>query len=299
MIKRMGRSASAATGLAAVLLLAGCGGKSEDKKVDAAPAESAVASAEPSAEPTAGESKWVDPREGTNKWLPLKPGTQWVREGTTLIGKRAVPYKVVSTVTDVMREIHGVKTLLVLDEETGAGQTVDKSVDYLAVDKDGNVWSMGGVTEEYQSGKSTGIDEAWLDGKKGSQGGIVVPADPNKDTKPWGLAQPPGEKGELGGFLKIQPKECVPFDCYKDVLVIEEGIKSNKEVENKYYAAGVGQIRNEPKKSHDEDVEKLSNLTRLSASGLAEAAKEALRLDTEGADEEKDTFGDVKADRVT
>jgi hypothetical protein len=292
MTDRMRKSSSMAVGLAALALLAGCGGGSSDTPV-AAPDETAA----PAATPV--QSNFIDPREGTNKWLPLKPGTQWVREGTTMIGKRAVPHKVVSTVTDVMREIDGVKTLLVLDEETGAGQTVDKSVDYLAVDKDGNVWLMGGVTEQYQGGKSTGIDEAWLAGKAGSQSGMMVPADPTKDTKPWGIAQPPGEKGELAGFLKTAAKECVPFDCYKDVLVIEEGIKSKKEIEYKYYAAGVGQIRNEPKASHDLDVEKLINLTKLSASGLAEQSKEALRLDEAGAQDQKKTFGDVKAARVT
>lgn len=293
MSSRMRGSSSAAVGVAAVLLLAGCGSKSDDKPVAEAPVETVAP------QPSAAESNFVDPREGTNKWLPLKPGTQWVREGTTLIGKRAVPHKVVSTVTDVMREINGVKTLLILDEEQGAGQTVDKSVDYLAVDKEGSVWLMGGVTEEYQGGKSTGIDEAWLAGKKGSESGLMVPANPTKDTKPWTIAQPPGEKGELAGFLKTVAKECVPFDCFKDVLVIEEGIKSKKEIEYKYYAEGVGQIRNEPKSSHDEDVEKLINVTKLSASGLAEQSKEALRLDTEAAKEESSVYGDVKAERVT
>ena len=36
-------------------------------------------------------SDFVDPRVGSNKWFPLVPGTQWVREGTTLIGNRWCP----------------------------------------------------------------------------------------------------------------------------------------------------------------------------------------------------------------
>lgn len=276
--------------LGVLLLATGCGGGKSSS--DAAPAASDAA---PAAMPAAGD--FVKPSDGTNKWLPLKAGTQWTREGTTLIGKRAVAHKVTSTVTDVIREINGVKAVLVLDEETGAGQVVDKSLDYLAVDNAGNVWWLGGVTEEYADGKFAGVDEAWLDGKKGGKAGILLPADPTSGTAPWTIAAPPGEKGDQASFLEKRAEECVPFDCYKDVLVVSEG--TGAETELKYYAQGVGQIRNEPKKSHDEDNEKLVNVTQLSADGLSEASKEALRMDAGAAKEETDTFGDIKAARAT
>lgn len=289
MIKPVGRSASFALSLGAVLLAAGCGGGKPDA-AGAAPA--AVAS-------DAASTAYADPRDAANKWLPLKPGTQWVREGTTLIGKRAVPHKVVSTVTDVIREINGVKALLVLDEEIGAGQTVDKSIDYLAQDTAGNIWWMGGVTEAYEAGKFVEVDEAWLAGKNGAKAGILVPAEVTAGTKPWVMAAPPEEKRDEARFVRMQPKECVPFDCYKDVLVVQEGLAPKAEAEYKYYASGVGQIRSEPKQSHDEDTAKLSNVTQLSPEGLTEASTEALRIDTEAAEEETAVFGDVKAARTT
>lgn len=288
MARKRLRPTTIAVSVGALVLVGGCGGKSEDA---AAPEASAFT------EPTASPDEFVDPRSAGNKWLPLKPGTQWVREGTTMIGKRKVPHKVISTVTDVIREIDGVKTVLVLDHQLGAGQIVQKSVDYFAQDGAGNVWTMGGVTEEYEAGRFVAIDEAWLDGQDGAEGGILMPADP-ATTKPWTIAQPPEEDADAAQFERMQPKECVPFDCYDDVLVVREGTKSALDNEFKYYATGVGQIRNEPRgKSKEEDVERLVNVTQLSADGLTEASEEALRIDEKGADEESEVFGDVKAVR--
>jgi hypothetical protein len=292
------RSVSAALGLAALLLTSGCGGGGGDG--DDAAKEAADASPTPSfSTPTAAATTFVDPTAAENKWLPLKPGTQWVREGTTLRGKREVPHKVISTVTDVVREIDGVKALLVLDHQLGGGEIVQKSVDYFAQDSEGNVWTMGGVSEVYEGGKLVELEEAWLSGGKGAKGGILMPADPTKETPPWTIAQPPDEDADAAQFERIQPKECVPFGCYEDVLVVREGTAKAVDTEFKYYAAGVGQIRNEPRKKKGEDVERLINVIKLGADGLAEASKDALRMDAAGAEEEPKVFGDSKAKRIS
>lgn len=89
-----------------------------------------------------------DPATGANPYLPLVPGTQSVREGSTRVGGRRVPHQVTTTVTDAYREIDGVRTVLMLDHEVDGGQVVQVSVDYVAEDRDGNVWSLGGYTEE-------------------------------------------------------------------------------------------------------------------------------------------------------
>jgi hypothetical protein len=270
------------------LLAAGCGGGGGD-----------TAAAQPATSPqtSAPATTFVDPLSGGNKWLPLKPGTQWVREGTTLIGKRAVTHKVISTVTDVVREIDGVQAVAVLDEEQGGGN-IEKSIDWLAQDAEGNVWWVGAITEQYHGGKSAGIDEAWTAGHGNTTRGVLVPADPSTHPSPWHMATAAGEKPTDAGYLRTQPKECVPFGCYENVVVIAEGLKTD-EVEDKYYAAGIGQIRNAPEKSHDEDVEKLANLTTLSPEGLTEVSKDALRIDALAVEDDPKAYGDVKATRKT
>jgi hypothetical protein len=83
----------------------------------------------------------------------------------------------------------------------------------------------------------------------------------------------------------------VPYKCYKNVLVVEEGGS-----ENKYFARGVGEIGLAPRDSGgEEEVEELINLTQLSSRGLAELSAEARRLDRHAAQTVPDVFASSKA----
>jgi hypothetical protein len=83
------------------------------------------------------------------------------------------------------------------------------------------------------------------------------------------------------------------------VLVIREGKAGALDNEFKYYALGVGQIRNEPRSaSRHEDIEFLINVTMLSPEGLGEASAEALRIDAQAVAEYPALFGEVQASRV-
>ena len=244
-------------------------------------------------------SDFVDPRVGANPWFPLVPGTQWVREGTTLIGNRVVPHQVITTVTDVIRVIDGVKAVLVYDHSVGAGQVVQESIDYFAQDKGGNIWTLGGATEQYEAGRFVSVDEVWLGGVDGAKPGILMPADPTAATPAWVIAQPPGEDGDAAAFARMQPQECVPFGCYQNVLVIREGKQTALSNEFKYYVFGGGQIRNEPLgASRHADIELLINMTKLTSRGLAEASAAALRIDRQAAKEWPKVFGTVRATRT-
>jgi len=243
-------------------------------------------------------SNFVDPMAGGNPYLPLTPGTQWVRDGTTLIGNRKVPNSVVTTVTDVVRVINGVKTVLVYDHSVAAGQVVQESLDYLTQDKAGNIWYLGSSTEQYEAGRYIAVDEAWLDGKSGAKGGILMPANPTPATPPWSIAQTADQGGDGAEVVKIT-KKCVAYGCYPKVLVVREGKKTALDNEFKYYAYGVGQIFNEPRnKSRHEDYEVLINITHLTPEGLAEASKAALRIDEHAIHDFPKVFGNVTAKRV-
>lgn len=243
-------------------------------------------------------SEFVDPRVGANDWFPLEPGTQWVKEGTTLIGNRKVPNQVITTVTDVIRVIDGVKTVLVYDRSMGAGQVVQRSLDYFAQDRDGSIWVLAGATEQFEAGRFVEVDEVWMNDVDGAKAGILMPADPTVATPAWSIAQPPDEDGDAAEVARMQQEECVPFDCFQNVLVVREGKRSALSNEFKYYAFGVGQIRNEPLgASRHEDIELLINVTKLSPRGLAEVSAEAMHIDQQAAKEWPKVFGAVKASR--
>lgn len=243
-------------------------------------------------EATFDPANFGDPATGANPWLPLKPGTQWVREGTTDVGSRSVPHQVTTTVTDVYRKINGVLTVAVLDYELDAGQVSQESLDYLAEDNDGNLWYLGGYTEEFEGGRFVGAVDAWLSGVNGAKAGLLVQADPMAGSPPYAVAQPDAEEGDVAEVIEVGASRCVPFQCFDDVLVVREGKESAPDNEFKYYARNVGQIDNVPRSaSVHKDVEQLVNLTQLSPAGLAEASAEALRLDHHAVETASDIFG--------
>jgi hypothetical protein len=237
-------------------------------------------------------ANFVDPTLSTNRWHPTKPGTKWVRTGTTEVGSRTVPHQVVTTMTDVIREIDGVKTIAMLDQETDAGQISQVSIDYFGLDKEHNVWLLGGYTEAYQGGQFTNTTLPWLGKESGGEPGILMPANPVKTTPRWFIDKNSLEEGSAAEVVDTGQSQCVEFACYKNVLVIREGKVEGIDNEFKYYASGVGLILNTPRReSSHKDTEALANLSQLTPRGLSEASNEVLRLEAHARVTEPKTFG--------
>ena len=282
------RTALIALAVGTSLLAAGCG---QGAKGSATPQKFTEAAFDP--------KNFVDPRGEGNPWFPLRPGMQWLREGTTLVGNRQVPNKVVVTITDAVRVINGVKAVLSYDHSVAAGEVVQESLDYFAQDKNGAVWVLAGATEQFEAGRFVAVDEVWMGGVDRSKAGILMPANPTVATPAWSIAQPKAEDGDAAKVDRMQANECEPFRCFSDVLVVEEGKRKALNNEFKYYVRGVGQIRNEPlAASRHEDIERLINVTQLSAAGLTEATDEALRIDAQAAKEWPKVFGTANAART-
>jgi hypothetical protein len=237
-------------------------------------------------------ANFVDPTLSTNKWQPLHPGMQWVREGTTLVGARPVPHQVVTTMTDVIRRIDGVPTIASLDQDTDAGQVVQASIDYFGLDKDGNVWLLGGWTADFSSGKYTYNSDAWLGTQNGGQVGILMPADPVKKMPRWFISQPPDGTGSAAEVVQTGVHQCVDFACYDNVLITREGEIGAIDNAFKYYAPNVGFIRDSPRRdSQHKDVEQLVNLITLSPAGLTDMSNKALQLEDLARKAKPDVFG--------
>jgi hypothetical protein len=221
-----------------------------------------------------------------NQWFPLTPGYQSVRQGAVNKGSRRLPHRRVYTVTSTTKEIAGVRAVLVLDQDIDADEVAEQAIDYLAEDTQGNVWYLGSYTEAYEGGQFVNAADAWLADVKGGKPGVLMMANPTTDTPPYSQADVPGEGVTTAKVVKTGESLCVPFDCYTNVLVIQEGGS-----ENTYFAAGVGGIRTEPKSGKPQETEELVNLTQLTAQGLAELSAEALRLDEHARTEASDVFG--------
>ncbi len=243
-------------------------------------------------------ANFVDPTLDTNPFHPLKPGLQWVRAGTTQVGSRVVPHEIITTLTDVTRVIDGVPTIAMLDQSTDSGEISQVGMDYLALDKNGNVWILGGYTEDYQGGAYTNLDNAFLGTSNGSKVGILAPMTVDMNTQRWFIGNAPEEKASVGTPVEVGIRYCVTFGCYDNVRVVQEGNVGAPDNENKYYAPGVGVINNIPlDASLHQDTFQLTNFVTLSADGLAEASKTVLDLEAHARKVAKDVFGSAPVGR--
>ena len=240
---------------------------------------------------------FINPTRDTNPYHPLKPGMQWVRGGTTEVGSRVVPHAIITTMTDVIRVIDGVPTIAMLDESTDSGEVSQVGMDYLALDKDGNVWIMGGYTEDYEGGEYTNTEGGFL-GKATSEPGILSPGQVTAQTPRWFIGRPADEKANVGEPVQVGIRECVAFGCFDDVRVVQEGEIGAPDNENKYYAPGVGVIDNRPlDASLHQDTFELLNLIQLTPRGLAEASRTVLDLEAHARKTAPDVFGPAPTSR--
>lgn len=249
-------------------------------------------------EPTRVEfdpANFVDPTTSTNEYHPLHPGTQYIRAGTTEVGSRKVPHQVISTVTDVMRIIDGVPVVAVLDQSTDSGEIAQVGFDYFALDKDGNVWILGGYTENFEGGEFTDVETAWLGTANGGEPGILMPGIVTMDTPRWFIGSSgPDEDPSVAEPVAVGISITVAFGDFQNVIAIREGGINAIDNEIKYYAPGIGVILNDPKlKSLHQDSFELVNLVELTLEGLAEASQVVLDLEEHAREVAPDVYGSV------
>ncbi len=224
---------------------------------------------------------FVKPTELVNEYQPLTPGMQLIRAGTTEVGSRKVPHQIISTVTDVVRVIGGVQAIAVLDQSEDSGEISQVGFDYLAIDKDRNIWILGGYTENYEGGQYTNVDNAFIGTSTGAQVGILIPAVVTKDNPRWFIGSAgPTEEPSVAELVSASQDLKVAYGQFHNVRAVVEGAVTAIDNEIKYYAPGVGVIRNVPKdKSLHQDDFELVNVVQLSPKGLAEASQVVLDLE--------------------
>lgn len=175
-----------------------------------------------------------------NPYFPLRPGTRFVYLGAD----GTDPLRNVTDVTDRNKTIQGVKVVVVLDRVFINGLLAEKTFDYYAQDKDGNVWYLGEDTKEYDTqGNVISTAGTFQAGKNGAKAGIIVRAHPKVgQTTQQEFA--PGVAEDLGTTVSLDATVTVPygkfFHCLesKDFTPLEPGAK-----EIKYYCPGVGIVR--------------------------------------------------------
>jgi hypothetical protein len=259
----------------------------------ATPAVTPAPTATPTPEPTPGEAltatidltKFANPTTVDNAYFPLVPGTRFTWEGAATVDGERLDRKVVFTVTDLTKEISGVKTVVGYDLDYTDGNLEEAEIALWAQDDDGFVWHFGQYPEVYEDGK-VAETPAWIHGFEDALAGISMKPEPEpfapSYSQGWGPAVGWNDRAKV---FEMGSKTCVPVTCYEDVLVIDEFSRDEPDAHQlKYYARGVGNVRVGWAGSLEEEKEilVLTKLEHLSAEALAKVRAAVLAQDARG-----------------
>jgi hypothetical protein len=186
-----------------------------------------------------------------NPHFPLAPGSRWV-------------YQVVSedetdrdemVVTDRTKVILGVACVVVRDTLTHDGKVLEKTDDWYAQDKGGNVWYFGEATAEYdEKGHVTTREGSWQSGVAGAQPGIIAPAHP-KVNEAARQEYYKGHAEDMFWIVSVDDSVKVPYGSFAAVVrTLEWSPLEPKVIDEKFYAPGIGVVREHAAAGPREDV---------------------------------------------
>ena len=115
----------------------------------------------------------------------------------------------------------GVTTLVVRDREWLNDQMAEDTRDWVAQDKDGNVWYFGEAVDNYEDGKLVDHDGSWEAGVDGALPGIVMLSNP-KAGDTYRQEYYPGKAEDMGTVVAVGKKVTVPQGAFEDCVQIRD-----------------------------------------------------------------------------
>jgi hypothetical protein len=153
------------------------------------------------------------------------------------------------------KAILGVTSVVVHDTVSNDGTVTEDTFDWYARDREGNVWYFGGDTKEFENGVVLSGEGSWEAGVDGAKAGIIMKARPRA-----GVAyRQEYYRGHAEDFARVLGKSesvTAPAGTYHDVVKTKEFTPLEpKLLEHKYYARGVGVVREVTVKGGSDSVE--------------------------------------------
>lgn len=175
-----------------------------------------------------------------NPWWPMRAGSRWVYRETEPDGSRR---RVVVTVTKRTKLIaNGVRARVVRDVVTEDGRPVERTDDWYAQDRRGNIWYLGERTVEFANGRQVSTEGSFEAGVDGAQPGVIMPARPRVGMS-YRQEYLAGQAEDAGAIFARGQQAEVPFGHFRDVLMTRDVNRLEPKVlEFKFYARGVGPV---------------------------------------------------------
>jgi hypothetical protein len=175
-----------------------------------------------------------------NPWFPLVPGTTFVYRGVK-DGKSA---RDVVTVTHATKTIRGVHCTAVRDRLYLAGRLEERTTDWYAQDRRGNVWYFGEATAELdRAGHVTSTEGSWLAGRDGAQAGIFMTARPMVGQSRR-QEYYKGHAEDHFAVVSLRARVSVPYTSSNRALLTKEWTPLEPgTLDHKYYVRGIGNVK--------------------------------------------------------
>ena len=175
----------------------------------------------------------------TNWFFPLRPGKTLVYTGTK-DGEKVLDLFVTTRRTKL---VDGVRTRVVEDRLYLHNVLAERTSDYYAQDRCGNVWYFGEDTATLdRKGKVVDTEGTWHAGVDGAQPGVFMQAHPQlgrRFRQEW-------YQGHAEDVFKVVDRWAavtVPYGSFRHALRTAEWTALEPEVlDNKLYVAGIGQV---------------------------------------------------------
>jgi hypothetical protein len=181
-------------------------------------------------------------RHVDNPLFPLRPGTTYTYRGV----EEGKPSRDVVTVTTQTKVIDGVRCAAVRDRLYLAGRLRERTTDWYAQDKAGNVWYFGEATAELDAkGKVTSTEGSWRSGVDGGRPGIMMPAHPRVGQR-FRQEYYKGHPDDHFEVLSLAASVRSPAASSRRGLLTKEWTPLEPGViDHKLYVRGIGMVKEE------------------------------------------------------
>jgi hypothetical protein len=171
-----------------------------------------------------------------NPYYPLPVGRTLVYEGFRDGQTQTDTIKVL----DETRVVEGITARVVSDVATHDGTLLEKTFDWFAQDKQGNVWYLGEDTTAYGRNGKTDTSGSWEAGVNDAEPGLIMEANPQipdgyRQEYLAGEAEDTAWISGQGGSVKV------PYGTVRNVLTTLEATQVEPGIyDQKIYAPGLG-----------------------------------------------------------
>jgi hypothetical protein len=175
---------------------------------------------------------------GRSQYFVMEPGFQLVLEGGDM--------KLDITVLEDTKLVDGVTTRVVEEREWKDGKLYEVSRNYFAMcEATKDIFYFGEDVDFYENGKVVKHDGSWLAGQNGNKAGLIMAGTPKVGMKYYQEIAP-GVAMDRAEIVSVSETCKTPAGTFRNCLKVKESTALDpSEEEHKYYAPGVGLLRDQ------------------------------------------------------